>query len=60
MGDYKDDELLHILQQNCRSDGLDLPLAAAEKAIAVLRRQRMLPNFGNAGAVKTARRLPEG
>lgn len=50
--DYTDAELYKILVESCKSKGIAIPLTVAKKAIEVLARQRQLPNFGNAGAVK--------
>eukprot|EP00727_Mastigamoeba_balamuthi_P005898 m51a1_g1928 hypothetical protein (3697) ;mRNA; f:880111-891708 len=52
--DYSDKELLTIFNRACQSQNIALSsYKVAQRAIELLSRQRMLPNFGNAGAVNT-------
>ncbi|KAJ3286671.1 hypothetical protein HK104_008917 [Borealophlyctis nickersoniae] len=51
--DYSEFELLHIFQYACRRNNVTASYLVDEKAIAVLVKQKALPNFGNAGAVNT-------
>ena len=47
-----DNELLSILEMNLRSNEVEATLSFREKAIDVLRVQRKMLNFGNAGSVE--------
>eukprot|EP00727_Mastigamoeba_balamuthi_P013907 m51a1_g9139 hypothetical protein (3447) ;mRNA; r:63647-74936 len=52
--DYTDEELLQIFAAECERKGILLEsYRVAERAIEHLAHQRVLPNFGNAGAVET-------
>lgn len=49
--DYSDDQLARILRDKAAAMGWELTWAAVEAAVAELGKERMKPNFGNAGAV---------
>ena len=51
--DFDDNELLQILSAECNRSGVRCPLRVKFHAVQVLSRRRLLPNFGNAGAVVT-------
>ena len=50
--DYDDTALASILVDVCNAENLKLSLPVLRASIRVLARQRSLPNFGNAGAVR--------
>ena len=49
--DYSDEDLLRILRRRAERLRLELSVEDARAAVRVLARERMKPNFGNAGAV---------
>jgi replication-associated recombination protein RarA len=51
--DYNDNELLEIFRKSCERQQVKATYKVAQKAICLLAKQRMMPNFGNAGAVDT-------
>jgi AAA+ superfamily predicted ATPase len=51
--DFTDSELLETFVSYCRKDSVYAPPDVKALAVKLLRQQRTLPNFGNAGAVKT-------
>eukprot|EP00947_MAST-08B_sp_MAST-8B-sp1_P001479 g1479.t1 len=51
--DFKNHELLSIMKRAARKDGLRLPAAVARAGVKFLAAKRAMPNFGNAGAVKS-------
>ncbi len=63
--DYNDEQLLHIMRNKAHSAyGWQLSLAVAREGVRVLAKERMKPNFGNAGAVnnllaRAAQRMEE-
>lgn len=52
--DYSDAQLTDILREKVRAAGLSVTLPTAEAAVRIISRERMKPNFGNAGAVENA------
>ena len=48
--DFTDDELMSILVNGAARDALKLPRETASVAVAMLAKERVKPNFGNAGA----------
>lgn len=50
--DFTDEELLETFVSYCKKDSVYAPPEVKALAVKVLRQQRTLPNFGNAGAVK--------
>ena len=51
--DFTDDELRRILVNLAKRDGLVLARGNANAAVKLLAKQRVKPNFGNAGAAET-------
>ncbi len=51
--DYDNQSLLKILKQDAREANFNLDMTVGRFAIQQLEKARALPNFGNAGAVKT-------
>ncbi|KAJ3216818.1 hypothetical protein HDU67_008904 [Dinochytrium kinnereticum] len=51
--DYSDTELLKIWQLNCIRENVVAPTTVAQRALEILSNQRLLSNFGNAGAVES-------
>ena len=49
--DFNKTELRTILKLKCKSKGLHIGYEAAKFAVSLLEKQRVKPNFGNAGAV---------
>ena len=49
--DYDDQALFKIICSKAAKMGFDLDIDSARAAVAVLSKERMKPNFGNAGAV---------
>jgi hypothetical protein len=62
---YSDEQLLHIMRNKAQSAyGWQLPVPVAREGVRVLAKERMKPNFGNAGAVnnllaRAAQRMEE-
>ena len=48
--DFTNDELLSILVNGAMRDSLKMPRDVADVAVAMLAKERVKPNFGNAGA----------
>ncbi len=51
--DFDNTSLLRILSVTAKSTDLTISYRLASRVVAVLAKRRVLPNFGNAGAVKT-------
>eukprot|EP00168_Porphyra_purpurea_P019747 TRINITY_DN7999_c0_g1_i3.p1 TRINITY_DN7999_c0_g1~~TRINITY_DN7999_c0_g1_i3.p1 ORF type:complete len:636 (-),score=258.43 TRINITY_DN7999_c0_g1_i3:16-1923(-) len=49
--DFSDEDLLQILVAKAAKQGWTLPFSVARAAVGVLAKERVKPNFGNAGAV---------
>jgi hypothetical protein len=51
--DYNDEDLIKILLLKAKKANYEIEESALDTAIAILKLQRMKPNFGNGGAVAT-------
>ena len=51
--DFDDYQLLEVFTKLCKDEQLRAPFSVRSHAVKLLSKQRRLPNFGNAGAVKT-------
>ena len=51
--DYEYNELTLIFKRTCRKEGVHVPTKVRKRAIRELAKRASLPNFGNAGAVKS-------
>ena len=49
--DYEPDELLDLFLKACERQEVDSPLDVTEEVMRVLTKQRVMSNFGNAGAI---------